>query len=102
MTTYVDLTPAERKLIAFIQNDTLGKVQVNTTICIFAALRTVRGYGSILRQANHIRRVKIPNKYLTELRAKYKDFKLTEFHQDAFSSTLTYTYRLNDNLHTSP
>ena len=54
MTTYVDLTPAEGKLIAFIQNDTPGKVQVNTTIGIFAVLRTVRGYGSILRQANHI------------------------------------------------
>ena len=54
MTTYVDLTPAEGKLIAFIQNDTPGKVQVNTTIGIFAVLRIVRGYGSTLRQANHI------------------------------------------------
>ena len=100
MTTYVDLTPEERTFIAFIQNDTPGKVQVNTTISIFAALRTVRSYGSILRQTNHIRRIKIPDKYLTKLRAKYKDFKLTEFDQYAFPSTLTYTYWLNNDLHT--
>ena len=102
MTTYVDLTPAERKLIAFIQNDTAGKVPVNTTISVFAALRTVRSYGSILRQANHIRRIKIPDKYLTRLRAKYKGFKLTKFDQYAFPSTLTYTYWLNNDLHTYP
>ena len=47
MITYVDLTLAECKLIAFIQNDKPGKVQVNTIISIFAALRTVRGYGCI-------------------------------------------------------
>ena len=77
MITYVDLTPAECKLIAFIQNDKPGKVQVNTIISIFAALRTVRGYGRILRQANHIRRIKIPDKYLTKLRVKHKGFKRT-------------------------
>ena len=102
MTTYLDLTPAECKLVAFIQNDTHGKVQVNTTINIFAALRTVRGCGSVLRQAIHIRRNKIPYKYLSKLRAKYKGFKLTEFDQYAFPSTLTYTYWLNNNLHTYP
>ena len=77
MITYVDLTPAECKLIAFIQNYKPGKVQVNTIISIFAALRTVRGYGCILRQANHIRRIKIPDKYLTKLRVKHKGFKRT-------------------------
>ena len=102
MTTFVDLTPAECKLIAFIQTDTPGKVQVNTTISIFAAHRTVRGYSGILRQANHIRRIKMPNKYLTKLRAKYKDFKLTEFDQHAFPPTLTYSYWLMNDLHTYP
>ena len=66
MTTYLDLTPAECKLVAFIQNDTHGKVQVDTTISIFAALRTMRGYGSVLRQAIHIRRNKITYKYLSK------------------------------------
>ena len=102
MTTYVDLIPAECKLIAFIQNDTSGKVPVNTTISIFAALRFVRGYGNILRQANHIRRIKVPDKYLTKLRTKYKDFKLTEFDQYTFPSTLTFIYWLNNDLHTYP
>ena len=60
----------------------------------------MRGYGSILRQTNHIRRIKIPDKYLAKLRAKYKGFKLTEFDQCAFLSTLTYWLR-ND-LHTYP
>ena len=90
------------KLIAFIQTNTLVKVQVNTTISIVAVLRTVRGYGSILRQANHIRRIKTPNKYLTKLRAKYKNFKLTEFDQYSFPSTLTYSYWLGSDLHTYP
>ena len=62
----------------------------------------MRGYGSILRQANHIRRIKIPDKYLTKLRAKYKGFKLNEFDQYAFPSTLTYSYWLGNDLHTYP
>ena len=39
-----------------------------------------------------VRRIKIPDKYLTKLRAKCKGFKLTEFYQYTFPSTLTYTY----------
>ena len=102
MTTYADLIPTELRLIALLQTNTPIKVQVNTTISIYAVLKNVRDYGSILRQANHIRRIKIPNKHLTKLRAKYKDFKLTEFDQYVFPSTTTYSYWLGNDLHTYP
>ena len=49
-----------------------------------------------------VRRIKIPDKYLTKLRAKCKGFKLTEFYQYTLPSTLTYTYWLNNDLHTYP
>ena len=39
MTTYVDLTPAERKLIAFIQTDTPVKVQLTQQLVFSERLR---------------------------------------------------------------
>ena len=75
--TFKTLTQQEKRLIAFVQGNSPGKVHISNKISIFAAIKTVRGKGSILTNATYLRRVNIPTNYLNKLRAKYKNFKLT-------------------------
>ena len=75
--TFKTLTQQEKRLIAFVQGNSPGKVHINNKISIFAAIKTVRGKGSILTNATYLRRVNIPANYLNKLRAKYKNVKLT-------------------------
>ena len=97
--TFKTLTQQEKCFIAFVQGDNPGKVHINNKISIFAATKTVRGKGSMLRNATYLRKVNIPTKYLNKLRAKYKNFKLTQFDQYHYSGTVTHTWLMND-LHT--
>ena len=50
----------------------------------FAAPSDIRGKGSILRYGTFTRKAKIPQKYLDKLRAKYRNFQLTEFSEYRF------------------
>ena len=61
-------------------------------ISIFAAPSNIRGKGSILRYGTFIRKAKIPQKYLDKLRAKYKNFQLTEFSEYGFERKYIYQF----------
>ena len=65
-------------------------------ISIFAAPSNIRGKGSILRYGTFIRKAKIPQKYLDKLRAKYRNFQLTEFSKYHFEQNIIYSWLTSD------
>ena len=65
-------------------------------ISIFAAPSNIRGKGSILRYGTFIRKAKIPQKYLDKLRAKYRNFQLTEFSKYRFERNRIYSWLISD------
>ena len=84
------MTPKEKDRVVFIQTNSKKRVIIKKGISIFAAPSNIRGKGSILRYGTFIRKAKIPQKYLDKLRAKYRNFQLTEFSEYRFERKYTF------------
>ena len=59
----------------------------------------IRGKGTILPYGTFIRKARIPQKYLDKLRAKYRNFQLTEFSEYRFERKYIYPW-LTSHQHT--
>ena len=82
--TYALLTPTEKERVVFIQTNSKKRVIIKKEISIFAAPSNVRGKDLILRYDTFMRKAKIPQKYFDKLRAKYRNFQMTEFSEYRF------------------
>ena len=90
------LTPIEKEHVVFIQTKKKKRALIKKGISIFAAPSNIRGKGSILRYGTFIIKAKIPQKYLDKLRAKYRNFQLTEFSKYRFERNRIYSWLTSD------
>ena len=91
---YVKMPLAERKKIVIRQQKN-SILYLNPGISIFAATKNFKGTKILMKYATFLRKIKIPNKYLTNFKKRYPGFIPTAFEEYHFTK-VTGTWGEND------